>query len=70
MQIQDELIKLEEELNTLKLNKIPIEEQIERYTNALKKITETKKKIDALTTDIKIIENEHELNKNSIQSNS
>ena len=62
MSIQTKLSTLEQEIETLKTNKLPIEDQIELYSAALKKINQTKKTIDALKHDIAIIESNHDIN--------
>ena len=62
MSIQTELTTLEQEIETLKTNKLPIEDQIKLYSAALKKINQTKKSIDALKNDISIIEADHDIN--------
>ena len=62
MSIQTELTTLEQEIEILKTNKLPIEDQIKLYSAALKKINQTKKSIDALKHDISIIEADHDIN--------
>ena len=62
MSIQTELTTLEQEIETLKTNKLPIEDQSKLYSAALKKINQTKKCIDALKHDISIIEADHDIN--------
>ena len=61
MSIQTELTTLEQEIEILKTNKLPIEDQIKLYSAALK-INQTKKTIDALKHDISIIEADHDIN--------
>mgnify|MGYP001186880313 CR=1 FL=1 len=62
MSIQNDLKRIEKEIEQLKSNELPIEDQIKRYADALKKVTKAKATIDALNDDITIIQNNHDNN--------
>ena len=56
MSIQKELDKLESEIEKLKSNDLDIEDQINIYKDALKRINKTKETINGLRNEISIID--------------
>ena len=61
MSIQTEIELLETNIDQLKENNLTIEEQIDLYNNALKKVNNIKKNIDELKERIVSIDKNHEI---------